>query len=217
MPGVDFYNFLLEQYGYDEPIFSKDLINEEHFKLNNISSSAIRQRLKRLTDNKKIQRYPFKDGIYFIPDPDSVLKRSALSINKILKEQYLVKKNKRIGYVTGLDFSNSLGLTTQVPGLIEIVTIVEKTNIRYVEYNQRRVALRKPKTPITEKNYKILQILELINNFQKVSDVSFDKAVPKIAEYIKDVKIEQKELDKYLEAFPKAIVKLWESGLLTPK
>lgn len=118
----NFYNFLIKEYGYDEPIFSEDLQKEL-----NINSNTLRQQLKRLTDDNQIQRCSFRDGIYFIPDPDSILKKSALSVNKIIKNRYLFKKNERIGYVTGLDFANSLKLTTQVPGMIEIVTEKESS------------------------------------------------------------------------------------------
>ncbi|RFU66798.1 DUF6088 family protein [Bacillus sp. V59.32b] len=205
---MDFYNYLVNQFGYDEPIFSEDLTNEL-----TINSNTLRQQLKRLTDDNKIQRCSFKDGIYFIPNPDSILKKSALSINKIIKNRYLVKKHERIGYVTGLDFANSLRLTTQVPGLVEIVTEKETSNLRYVDYNKRRVALRKAKTDITESNYKILQVLELINNFHKVSDVPFEKAIPNISNYIKNVKIDSKELDRYLSIYPKAFRQFIASGL----
>jgi len=205
---MDFYNYLLKEYGYDEPIFSEDLLQEL-----TLNPNTLRQSLKRLADADKIKRYKYKAGIYYIPNPNSILKRSALSVNKIIKNKYLVKRNNRIGYVTGLDFANSLNLTTQVPGLIEIVTEVESSNIRYVEYNQRRVALRKSKTNITGNNYKVLQILELITNFQKVSDVSFDNAKPKISDYVKDVSLERKELDRIISLYPKAYRQFIGSGL----
>lgn len=202
------YNYLVKEYGYDEPIFSEDLKKEF-----NIKKNTLRQQLKRLTDDNKIQRCSFRDGIYFIPDPDSILKKSALSVNKIIKNKYLFKKNQRIGYVTGLDFANSLKLTTQVPGMIEIVTKNETSNKRYVEYNKRRVALTKAKIDITENNYKILQIIELINNFKKVSDMQFDRAIPKILDYIKNVKIDEKELYSYLSKYPRALKEFMGSGL----
>lgn len=206
--GMDLYNYLVKQYGYDEPIFSEDLKKEL-----DINSNTLRQNLKRLTDAKKIQRFNYKTGIYFIPDPDSIFKKSALSVNKIIKNKYIVKKRQRIGYVTGLDFANSLRLTTQVPGLVEIVTQGERSNVRYVEYNERRVALRKAKTSITERNYKILQILDLINNFKKVSDISFEKAIPKIFDYVKDISIDREELDRYLSMYPRAYREFMGSGL----
>lgn len=204
----NFYDYLLNEYGYDEPIFSEDLNKEL-----NINSNTLRQQLKRLTDNNKIQRCSFKDGIYFIPDPDSFLKKSALSVNKIIKNRYLFKKNERIGYVTGLDFANSLKFTTQVPGMIEIITERETAKKRYVEYNKRRVALSKAKTDITENNYKILQILEFISNFNKVSDMPFNRAIPKILDYIMNVKIDKNEMDTYLSMYPRAFKAFVGSGL----
>ena len=52
--------------------------------------------------------------------------------------------------------------------MIEIVTEKESSKKRYVDYNKRRVALRRAKTDVTENNYKILQVIELEITFKKL-------------------------------------------------
>src|SRR5690625_2821532 len=122
-------NYLLENYGYDEPILSKELYEEL-----DTNPNTLRQSLKRAVDQGKLCRYKYKDGIYFIPNPNSVLKRNTISFNKVISKEYLFRNGKRIGYVTGLSFANQLQLTTQHPAKIEIVTQNETTAKREVNY-----------------------------------------------------------------------------------
>ncbi|MED2737679.1 DUF6088 family protein [Bacillus toyonensis] len=205
---MDLYTYLFEQYGYDEPIFLEYLLEDLDIKPN-----TLRQKLKRLTDTEKIARSVYRNGIYFIPSPDRLLQVKALSFNKIIKNKYLIKKGQRIGYITGLDFANALSLTTQVPSTIEIVTQKENTKNREVNFNQRIVILHKPKTLITEGNYKILQILELITKFRTLSDLSFEKAIPIMSNYLKNISISREELENYLKLYAAAKEPFIKSGL----
>ena len=52
-------SYLLENYGYNEPIFLNDLKIEE------LSENAVRQSVKRLVANGFLERYD--NGIYYIP------------------------------------------------------------------------------------------------------------------------------------------------------
>lgn len=100
-------NYLIEKYGYDEPIFTKDLQKEL-----NIKSGSLRQAIKRLTDKGLITKA--RNGIYFIPNKNTILKKTVLSVDKIVKNKYINSKQKGvIGYKTGTNFANSIGLTTQ--------------------------------------------------------------------------------------------------------
>ena len=62
--------FLLENYGYNEPIFLNAL------KIENLSDNALRQSVKRLTASGFIER--FDNGIYYIPKRDNLLGKSYL-------------------------------------------------------------------------------------------------------------------------------------------
>ncbi|MGN5653916.1 hypothetical protein [Bacillus sp. Brlt_9] len=207
---MDFYSYLLKRYGYDEPIFSSDLSKELR-----MNKNTLRQYLKRLTDNNKIERYEYKQGIYFIPSKNSmnsIFNKPVISVNKIIKKKYVFKGEKRIGFETGLSFANDIRLTTQVPSTVEIVTEVESQPKRTVVFNKREVALRKAKTEINDYNYKILQILELLVDFDRVSDLSLEEAKPKIADYVMDVQIEATELAQYVQLY-KQTDKFYGSGL----
>lgn len=193
---MDLYQYLSDKYGYDEPIFMEDLRGDVDF----LSSEALRQAMKRMVDKGEICR--FKSGIYFIPNPNSVLKTKTLSVNKIINKKYLYNNEQRIGYLTGLSFANSLKLTTQNPGVIEVVTAAEKAAIRIVNYNKRKVALRKPRVEINNDNYKVLQVLDLLTNFDKLSVQPIKTATENILNYLSDVKVTKDQLNQYLNKYP---------------
>lgn len=67
------------------------------------------------------------------------------------------------GYITGANLFNKVGLTTQVPNIIDIVTNECKNNNKYTNKNLN-VTIRKPKIKINNENYKYLQLIDLIEN-----------------------------------------------------
>ena len=52
-------------------------------------------------------------------------------------------KSEIYGYVTGESFANQLGLTTQMPAVIEVVTNREATNGRTITVGSERVRIKK--------------------------------------------------------------------------
>ena len=77
------------------------------------------------------------------------------------KTYYLRDKDERCGYVSGLMFFNQMGLTTQVPMMYEVVSNKATNDYRETSLAKSRVIVRKPKVPVTEKNYKALQFLDI--------------------------------------------------------
>lgn len=206
---MDLYKYLIKEYGYDEPIFSSELLQE----INEIKPSTLRQTLKRLTESGKIKRY--KEGIYFLPEPNSKSKYKTLNTEKVITKKYLYnRKNERVGYVTGLSFANALKLTTQNPAKIELVTNSEKATVRAVDLNNQKVIVRKPRVMVNNNNFKILQILDLLTNFEKLSVIPIRDATSNILEYLKDVNITKEQLNFYLSNYPdKTYRKIVESNL----
>lgn len=205
---MDLKNYIIKNYGYSAPVFLGDLTE----RLPDISPTSLRQKLKRLVDDGKINR--FKSGIYFIPKEDSMLKKKTLSIEKVLEKKYLINNNKRIGYVTGLTFANNLQLTTQVPSKIEIVTTKEARTKRTVDYKNNLVILRKPRFPVNNNNYKLLQVLDLINKYYEYVEKPTELSNQKVIGYLKGFTITKKELNNYLTNYPaKTYKNLIESEL----
>ena len=116
--------YLMENYGYNEPIFLNDLT------IQGLSENAVRQAVKRLVANGFLERYD--NGIYYIPKRDGLLGKSYLDPSLVIMRKYIQSKSEIYGYVTGESFANQLGLTTQMPAVIEVVTNREATNGRTI-------------------------------------------------------------------------------------
>lgn len=128
-------SYLLENYGYNEPIFLNDLKIEE------LSENAVRQSVKRLVANGFLERYD--NGIYYIPKQGGLLGKSYLDPFLVIMRKYVRSKSETFGYVTGISFVNQLGLTTQMPAIIEIVTNKEATNGRTITVGSQKVRIKK--------------------------------------------------------------------------
>lgn len=149
----------------NEPIFIEDIKEyimqfykeEEKEKIFN----NVKEILNRL-NKEDIIKTAYK-GIYYIPKTN-IFGEMPLANNKIIQYKYLVDKFGNLkGYITGAKLFNNIGLITQVPNIIDIVTNECKNNNKYAN-NYLNVIIRKPKIEITNENYKYLQLIDLIEN-----------------------------------------------------
>lgn len=206
---MDLYQYLFDSYGYNEPVFLEELQENDDIKM---KSSTLRMNLKRLVDEGKMNRYD--RGVYFIPNPNSLLKKQSLSIDKVINKKYLYDKDNPIGYRTGIAFANQLKLTSQTAGVIELVTNKETNRKRATKINDWRIVLRKPRKEIEQKNIKVLQVLDLLNNYDKFSEKTLAEGSITVIDYLNDVEMKQNELNEILYEYPKeTIMKVNESGI----
>lgn len=196
---VTLYDYLLENYKEDEPIFLTDL------KIGGISQNNIRQQLKRLTDTGKVKR--FDKGIYFIPKKTIFKSGSQLSPEKVIEIKYLKDKNDHCGYITGLLFINQMGLTTQVPMKYEIVSNKATNDYREISLGNSIIIVRKPKVPVTECNYRILQFLDLLKDIDKYSEVTGKPLQKRLCQYMDDTKLTVSEMEPYFTYYPDKLYK----------
>lgn len=147
------YEYLLDNYKENEPIFLVDL------QVDGMTRTNVRQQIKKLTDTGKVKR--FDNGIYFLPKKTIFKSDSQLAPEKVLECKYLRDKDERCGYVSGLMFFNQMGLTTQVPMMYEVVSNKATNDYRETSLAKSRVIVRKPKVPVTEKNYKALALFTI--------------------------------------------------------
>ena len=80
------YEYLLQQYGTNEPIISADIV----FK--NYSRPWVMKQLKSLCEDGKLIR--FEKGIYYIPT-DTVFGKSILNPRKVIEKKYINDGEKR--------------------------------------------------------------------------------------------------------------------------
>jgi len=149
----------------NEPIFIED-IKEYIIQFYNAEEKEkifnnVKEILNRL-NKENVIRTAYK-GIYYIPKTN-IFGEVPLANNKIIQYKYLTDKLGNVkGYITGAILFNKVGLTTQVPNIIDIVTNECKNNNKY-ENKNLNVIIRKPKIEINNDNYKYLQLIDLIEN-----------------------------------------------------
>lgn len=209
------YNDILIKYidkcPYDEPIFIEEI--KDYFKKivqDNFENTfkKIYVYINRLVKDNKLSQ--FIKGIYYKPIKGK-FGNKLLDINKVIEKKYICDNNGRKGYFVGAYLFNKLGLTTQVPKDILIVTN-ECPNAN--EYNNKRlgVTIRRPKTPINEDNYKYLQLFDILMNKDDIKIESDEKEV--IYKYIKENELELEKIFEYANEINnlKPIIKLYELG-----
>jgi len=188
---------IISQYGYDEPIFTKDLKNST-----NMTDESLRQNLKRLTDKGNLIR--IRNGIYYVPRANSVLKNPRPNLDKVISRRYIITiDNNRIGYITGINFANQLGLTSQTASVTTIVTNESGRPEHEVTFGKRIVKLKRPRIKINDRNYRVLQILDLLNEFNRLSEIPLNKSTSVMKNYLKDVSVTKSELNEYLKKYPR--------------
>ena len=186
--------YLVEKYGYDEPIFINNL------KVEDMNKKALRQAVSRLAKAGRLVK--FDTGIYYIPKPDRLLKRAFLDTTKVIIKKYITDGQQIYGYFTGLTAANQLGITAQVPTHLEICSNIEASKGRTVMVGNRSLRVKRPKIEVRSDNYKILQLLDLIQDAEKWSDLPEQEMVSRLRTRIVEEKLCREELKKCIILYP---------------
>jgi len=201
---MDLFDYLVEKFGYNEPI----LLSEISF--NNYSLPWIKKELNKLCQEEKLIR--FEKGLYYIPTK-TILGMSRLDPRKVIMKKYVINGNEQIGYFSGTTFLNILGLSAQMPNVLEIYTNNENARVREVPVGNQRVILRKARTTINNENAATMSFLELMN----FTDSGYfdDEKKQIVIDYINRNKITRKSIAACSPFFPdKAMRTLIESEMI---
>lgn len=198
----------IQKYEVDTPIFTDDLYRV----FPDIKKGSIRQVIKRLFDKGMIERA--EPGVYFKPKSHRILNISKLPSSKIIEEKYLKNNEQTIGYRSGINFANQLGLTTQIANVEFIISNRVSNKKRKISINKGKVIINAPRCLITSQNYKLLQILDLMNDFENLSEIDVRSATPIIRDYLKELELTQKEIDLCIASYPlQAQVNFYKMGV----
>lgn len=187
------YDYLLTHYKPNEPIFIEDITLP-------ISHTHLLQRLKSLCDTGKIKI--FSKGIYYIPKKSILKNGITLSPTTVINHKYIMRSGKIIGYHTGHALANQIGLSTQVPCVTEIVTNNTATECRKETLCGQEFIIRKARCPITNNNYYILQLLDLLNDLDKFTDKPHNEVYDAIRKYLKAYHITKEKITQYIGTYP---------------
>lgn len=191
--------YLMENYGYNEPIFIKEL------SIDGLSQNAVRQSVKRLTAIGFLERYD--NGIYYIPRFGGLLGKSYLDPTEVIMRKYVENKSDKYGYVTGLSFANQLGLTTQMPAMIEIVTNRESTNGRIITLGNQRVRVKSSPIIVSESNAELLQLLDSVGQAERYTELTIKETIDKLILYIRKKQFTKGQLSEVTSALTEATAK----------
>lgn len=197
--------YLKENYRVNEPIFISDIELP-------ITDTNLRQMLKVLCDKGEIMRYDI--GIYYLKGESRIKGGMGLSASEVARYKYISRNDQVNGYYSGYTFANQLGLTTQVPVTIEIVSNQASAKCREVSVKSQKILLRKPRTQITKDNCDILQLLDLLKDLEMYVDENMGDAARRICIYAKELRLRRSEIDKYIGLYPDRIYKnIYETRL----
>lgn len=198
------YETLLERYGYNEPILTSEI------KFKNYSRPWIYKELNRLCDNDQLKR--FEKGIYYIPK-NTPFGPSVLNPNKVVERKYIKSDGETYGYYSGYYLLNLLGISNQVPNVIEVYSNNESSKMRDVKVGTQNVRVRKSRVNITRENAAALMFLELMNVID-VSNLDAEKKKIIIA-FIYKFNVSRQDITRYSPAYPdKAMRTMIESELI---
>ena len=200
------YNYIREHYKEAEPIFFSDLERED------ITRSALNQQLKKLCDKGLLEKYDVV--VYFIPKKTLLNSTIGPNADMVARYRFISKGNNIDGFYGGNSFANQIGISTQVPQVVEIVSNNTNSSDREVRIGNRRFYVKKPIVQITKENVYVLQMLELLKNLDAYLDYSYEEAREKFAEYISFHGIKRSDVDMYIRKYPVATFKYYyELGL----
>lgn len=210
------YNNLLtkyiDEYPYDEPIFIEDIKKYLKKNVNNNFENVLKiiyVYLNRMVkENKLVQ---FVKGIYYKP-LKGIFGNKPLNTNKVITKKYICDDSGRKGYISGAYLFNKIGLTTQIPANMLIVTN-ECPNLN--DYNNKKlnVVIRKPKIEVNDDNYKYLQLFDILINKDKIN-IEVDNEKEIIFKFIKENKLDLEKIFEYAYKIDnmKPIIRLYELG-----
>ena len=124
---------------------------------------SVNKVLENLTKAGKIRR--LSKGRYY--------KTKMTEFGGLLPDSYQIVKDlleengKPIGYITGYQIFNEMGLTTQVSAILQIGTIKDKKSTKRSYY---RIKFVKQWNTITKENIPLLQLLDCLRFFKNIPD-----------------------------------------------
>ena len=199
--------YLEKNYGYNEPIFLNEV------RLEGLSDNALRQYFKQMLGAGDLAR--FDTGIYYLPKVPRLLKKSYLDPMKVIIRKYIQSTTETYGYFAGATFANQIGLTTQMPATLEIVTSKESTKGRTVTIGPQAVRLKRSATAITSENAGLLQFLDAVSQAENYSELSDSDTGILLKNYAKQRNYSKELLSSVLSGITgSAAKKLIEWGII---
>ena len=199
------YDYIITNYQKDEPIFLAELPGK--------SKESVRQEMKKLTDEGKIER--LYNGVYYRAYKTILGTKGRVSVDKYIKKRYLETNGVVSGYITGIQLANMYGFTTQNPSCYEVCSNDASTEQRKVDVDGRKIIVYKPVVEISEENKGALQFLDLMSTIDKYSEVTGDEFATKMNAFITMAGVDFELVKKYMYLYPDRVYRnIYQGGLM---
>ncbi len=199
------YDYIITNYEKDEPIFLAELPGN--------SRDYVRQEMKRLTDEGKLERV--YNGVYYLSYTTLLGTKGRMSIEKYIEKKYLYANGEMMGYITGLQLANEFGFTTQNPACYEICTNEATTKQRKLEIDGKQLIIYKPVVLITPENKSTLQFLDLMMNIDKYSEITGGERQRKLQQFVEYIAVNFEIVKQLLPLYPDKVYRnIYEGGLM---
>ncbi|MBQ0066931.1 MAG: type IV toxin-antitoxin system AbiEi family antitoxin domain-containing protein [Phascolarctobacterium sp.] len=199
---------LEKKYGFS-PIVLKDL------SVDGMTDVNLRKQLQILVEKGVLQRAG--RGVYYFPKQLKWMQGSIRPSDETIIERKFIRDTDGniFGYKTGFNFANSVGLTTQMPVVVFIVSNKATSEYRKIVVGSTKVVLLKPSVKITNENYKILRFLDLLTCMDKFSELEEEELRSTLRNYVQKERLVFKDMEQYLKFYPDSIYKgLYRAGVL---
>ncbi len=164
---------------------------------------ALSKALSRMVQDNKLEKV--EKGVFYKPKV-SKFGKVGPNINEIINKE-LEKDGKIVGYITGVNLYNKLGLTTQISNEIEIATNKRKTP---KEIFGKKIRFIKVDSQISKNTVELLQILDAIKNIKKIPDGNLNENYVILKERVgnltKEVQAKIKDLALDYSPFTRALI-----------
>lgn len=199
------YDYIITNYKKDEPIFLSELPGK--------SKESVRQEMKKLTDEGKIER--LYNGVYYISYTTILGTKGKVSVDKFIQKRYLEVNGRVAGYVTGIQLANMYGFTTQNPSCYEVCSNEASTKQRKLDIDGRQIIVYKPVTDVTDENKASLQFLDFMSTIDKYSELSGEELKSKLREFVSVIGVDFEQVKRYISLFPDKVYRnIYQGGLM---
>ena len=199
------YDYIVSNFEKDEPIFLVELPGK--------SPESIRQEMKKLTDEGKMER--LYNGVYYRSYETILGTKGKVSVDKFIQKRYLEANGAISGYITGIQLANMYGFTTQNPSCYEVCSNEASTKQRKIDIDGRQIIVYKPVVDISKENKGALQFLDLMSTIDKYSEIRGEEFAKKIKNFISVAGVDFEEVKKYIGLFPDRVYRnIYQGGLM---
>ena len=189
-----------ETYKSNEPIFTEELLR--------LFPDYSRVQIFRMINvaEKQGELIRYAKGIYYIPQKTR-FGNSTITADDVIKKRYLKNDSNVYGVYSGIKLLNAFSVTTQMAGVVEVVTNNESAKYREVKIGNRRCVLRRSRCLIDNSNVAAYTVMQLFSEMKK-EDKLDESSVQKLKGYIAKEGISQNQLFSMAQVFPARATKM---------